>query len=92
MPTQLNGRCCNMDEIGKLVNDHGLLLLEDAAQALGARFKGKCAGTFGVAGTISFYPAKTLGCFGDGGAILCNDPSVHKELKLLRDHGRDREW
>jgi dTDP-4-amino-4,6-dideoxygalactose transaminase len=89
MPTQLNGRTCNMDAIGKIVADNKLVLLEDAAQALGSKFKGRDAGTFGVAGTISFYPAKTLGCFGDGGAILCNDPTVGAELRLLRDHGRD---
>lgn len=89
MPTQLNGRTCNMDAIGKIVADNNLILLEDAAQALGSKFKGRDAGTFGVAGTISFYPAKTLGCFGDGGAILSNDEAVNREMRLLRDHGRD---
>ncbi|MBN8551227.1 MAG: DegT/DnrJ/EryC1/StrS family aminotransferase, partial [Deltaproteobacteria bacterium] len=89
LPTQLNGRCCNMEALGALASEHGLIILEDAAQALGAKFKGRDAGTFGVAGTISFYPAKTLGCFGDGGAIFCNDESVHRTIKLLRDHGRD---
>jgi dTDP-4-amino-4,6-dideoxygalactose transaminase len=90
MPTQLNGRCCNMDEIQSLADAHGLLVLEDSAQALGARFKGKCAGTFGAFGTLSFYPAKVLGCFGDGGAIMTNDDEMAVRLRQLRDHGRDK--
>ncbi|MCG8612739.1 MAG: DegT/DnrJ/EryC1/StrS family aminotransferase, partial [Pseudomonadales bacterium] len=89
MPTQLNGRTCDMDKITKIADKHGLKLFEDAAQALGSKFKGQSAGTFGVASAISFYPAKTLGCLGDGGAVLTNDPDVHKQLLLLRDHGRD---
>src|SRR5690606_199166 len=64
---------------------------EDAAQALGSKFKGRSAGTFGSAGTISFYPAKLLGCFGDGGAVVTNDDKVADQLYMLRDHGRDPE-
>jgi len=89
MPTQLNGRTCNMDELIKIAEDTGLLIIEDAAQGLGSTFKGKHSGTFGLAGTISFYPAKTLGSFGDGGAILTNDPEMYRKMKLLRDHGRN---
>lgn len=91
MPTQLNGRCCNMDEIQALADAHGLLVFEDSAQGLGARFKGRCAGTFGSFGTLSFYPAKLMGCFGDGGAVMTNDADVAYRLKLWRDHGRDDE-
>ena len=89
MPTQLNGRCCNMDEIFALASKHGLMVLEDSAQGLGARFKGKAAGTFGRFGTLSFYPAKLMGCFGDGGAVMTNEPEIARQLSLLRDHGRD---
>lgn len=89
MPTQLNGRVCDMDGIGKLAKDHGLMLFEDSAQAMGAMFKGRHAGTFGAFGTLSFYPAKLLGCFGDGGAVLTNDPDVARQVRQLRDHGRD---
>jgi dTDP-4-amino-4,6-dideoxygalactose transaminase len=64
------------------------VIIEDAAQALGARFKGRCAGTFGVAGCISFYPAKTLGCLGDGGCLITNDDGLYETVKLMRDHGR----
>ncbi len=89
MPTQLNGRTANMNLIMDIADKHGLVIYEDAAQALGSRFKGKFAGTFGVASCISFYPAKILGCLGDGGAILTNDEVVYRNLLLLRDHGRD---
>lgn len=91
MPVQLNGRTCNMDSLKKIADRHNLLIVEDAAQGLGSRFKGKCAGTFGTAGTISFYPAKLLGCFGDGGAIVTNDDDVAEKISLLRDHGRNDE-
>lgn len=89
MPTQLNGRTADMDAIMEIARKHRLLIVEDAAQALGSRFKGRAAGTFGVAGAISFYPAKTLGCFGDGGCAMTNDDAVRDSLLLLRDHGRD---
>jgi dTDP-4-amino-4,6-dideoxygalactose transaminase len=91
MPTQLNGRTCNMDALQALANKNGLLIVEDAAQALGSCFKGKAAGTFGIASAISFYPAKNLGCLGDGGAVLTNDDEIYRNLVLLRDHGRDDE-
>lgn len=91
MPVQINGRTCDMTALADVADRHGLLLCEDAAQGLGSRFAGRAAGTFGVFGTISFYPAKLLGCFGDGGAILTNDPAIAEQIGLLRDHGRDRE-
>ena len=89
MPTQLNGRTCNMEAIQSIADKHNLLIIEDASQALGSRFKSKAAGTFGLAAAISFYPAKTLGCLGDGGAVLTNDDQMYRKLSLLRDHGRD---
>ncbi|MEK9569897.1 MAG: aminotransferase class V-fold PLP-dependent enzyme, partial [Paracoccaceae bacterium] len=64
MPTQLNGRTCDMDTIIKIAEKHGLFVVEDAAQALGSKFKGRAAGTFGLASDISFFPAKVLGCLG----------------------------
>lgn len=91
MPTQLNGRTCDMDALQKIADKHGLLIIEDSAQALGSKFKGKCAGTFGYAGSISLYPAKLLGCFGDGGLLFTNSEETAKELRLLRDHGRNDE-
>jgi len=91
MPTQLNGRTCNMDLIGAVAEKNQLMIVEDAAQALGSRFKNKCAGTFGVAGAISFYPAKVLGCFGDGGAVIANTDGAYQKAFLLRDHGRNEK-
>ncbi|MBI5770149.1 MAG: DegT/DnrJ/EryC1/StrS family aminotransferase [Verrucomicrobia bacterium] len=89
MPTQLNGRTCDMDRLQAIASKHGLLIIEDAAQALGSKFKGKCAGTFGFAGSISLYPAKVLGCFGDGGLLFTNDDKTYAALRQLRDHGRN---
>ncbi len=91
MPVQINGRTCDMDALQELAYEHGVLIVEDAAQGLGSKFNGQCAGTFGIFGTISFYPAKLLGCFGDGGAIVTNDDDVASRIALLKDHGRDPE-
>lgn len=91
MPVQVNGRTCNMDAIQALADKHGLKIIEDAAQGLGSKFKGRAAGTFGLAGTISFFPAKVLGCFGDGGAIVTNDDNMAEQIHALRDHGRNRD-
>ena len=67
-----------------------LSMVEDAAQALGSKFKGRCASTFGVAAAISFYPAKVLGCLGDGGAVIANTPRSTIAFQL-RDHGRGQD-
>ena len=91
MPVQVNGRTADMDAILGVANKHGLGIIEDAAQALGSRFRGKLAGTFGVAASFSFYPAKVLGCLGDGGLVVTNDDSVADKIHGLRDHGRNRE-
>jgi dTDP-4-amino-4,6-dideoxygalactose transaminase len=88
MPVQLNGRTADMDRIGKIAERHGLYIIEDSAQALGSKFRGRFAGTFGRAGVFSFYPAKLLGCFGDGGAVVTNDDAIAERVHLLRDHGR----
>ena len=90
MPVHINGRTCDMDAIGSLAQRHDLVVFEDAAQALGSQFDGQSAGTFGSFGTISFYPAKLLGCFGDGGAIVTNDDDLAEKVYCLRDHGRDQ--
>ncbi len=89
MPVQLNGRTADMDSIQRIADRNNLLIVEDSAQALGSRFKGRFAGTFGNCGVFSFYPAKILGCFGDGGAVVTNDDKLADQLLRLRDHGRD---
>jgi dTDP-4-amino-4,6-dideoxygalactose transaminase len=91
MPVQLNGRTCDMDELQAIADRHGLAIVEDAAQALGSKFRGRNAGTFGSASAFSFYPAKLLGCFGDGGAVVTNDAELARKISLLRDHGRDEK-
>ncbi len=90
IPTQLNGHVCDMDEIIKLCNENNLILIEDAAQSIGAKYKGKFAGNFGIASSFSFYPAKVIGCFGDGGAVITNDENIYEKIFLTRDHGREK--
>jgi dTDP-4-amino-4,6-dideoxygalactose transaminase len=89
IPVHLNGRTCEMDSIMTIAREHNLKIVEDAAQAFGSKYNGQAAGSFGAAGTISFYPAKVLGSFGDAGGILTNDTDVYERLYALRDHGRD---
>jgi len=91
MPTQLNGRTADMEALGRLADQHGLGIIEDAAQGLGSRFRGRAAGTFGLAGAISFYPAKLLGCLGDGGCVVTNDQTICERVRQLRDHGRGED-
>ena len=91
MPTQLNGRCSNMNDIMRLSEEKNLILIEDSAQGLGAKDLDIHAGGFGKFGTLSFYPAKLIGCFGDGGAILTNDDDIYEKAKMYRDHGRNDE-
>jgi dTDP-4-amino-4,6-dideoxygalactose transaminase len=89
MPTQLNGRTADMAALQRLADRNDLLIVEDAAQALGSRFQGRLSGTFGAVSAISFYPAKVLGCFGDGGAIVTNHPEVFEHAVSLCDFGRN---
>jgi dTDP-4-amino-4,6-dideoxygalactose transaminase len=89
LPTQLNGRTADMAALARLADRHGLTIVEDAAQALGSRFRGQCAATFGAAAAISFFPAKLLGCLGDGGAVVTGDAGVAQRVASLRDHGRN---
>ena len=89
MPTQLNGRTCDMNKIMSLAVTHDLVVIEDAAQALGSKYKDQFAGSFGKAAAFSFYPAKVLGCLGDGGAVVTNDRETYNSIFQLHDHGRD---
>lgn len=89
MPTQLNGRTCDMDAILKIAKKYDLFVVEDAAQALGSKYKGQHAGTFGLGSAISFFPAKVLGCLGDAGGVLVNDSDLYHNIYQIHDHGRD---
>ena len=91
IPVHLNGRVCEMDGIMAVAKKHGLVVIEDAAQALGAAFAGKRAGSFGLAGCFSFYPFKALGGLGDGGAVTTDDPEVARFVTLVRFNGEDRQ-
>ena len=88
MPTHLNGRIADMKPIQDLAKENNLKIVEDAAQSLGARYNNHHGGSFDLGGCISFYPAKVLGCLGDGGAILTNNEKIYTTARALRDHGR----
>ncbi len=88
LPVHLNGRMSNMEVLMTLAEKYKLLVIEDAAQTLGGSFDGRKAGSFGIAGCFSFYPAKTLGATGDAGAVVTNSQELYEKLFLLRDHGR----
>jgi len=88
IPVHLNGRMCDMDKVMALATSHGLAVVEDAAQALGAAFRGRPAGSFGTTSCFSFYPAKILGAPGDGGMVLANSDELARKLRGLRDNGR----
>jgi dTDP-4-amino-4,6-dideoxygalactose transaminase len=91
MPVHLNGRLCNMKKLTKIADENNLIVIEDAAQALGASFDGKKAGSFGLTGCFSLYPAKVLGAAGDGGFLTTNAEKMNENIRLLRDHGQDRK-
>jgi dTDP-4-amino-4,6-dideoxygalactose transaminase len=97
MPVHLAGRCCDMDFILDIARRHKLPVIEDSAQAVGARYKGRTAGSFGVAACFSFHPLKNLNAAGDAGIITTSDASLAERLRRLRNHGlksRDEvsEW
>jgi dTDP-4-amino-4,6-dideoxygalactose transaminase len=90
IPVHLYGQVCAMDEISALAARHGLFVLEDAAQAHGAEYRNRPAGSLGAAGAFSFYPSKNLGALGDGGAVCTSDPALARRVRELRDLGRGR--
>jgi dTDP-3-amino-3,4,6-trideoxy-alpha-D-glucose transaminase len=87
IPVHLYGRTVDLDPIVALARAAGVFVVEDAAQAHGARSRGRRAGSIGICGCFSFYPAKNLGAWGDGGAIVTNDPDLDDRVRLLRNHG-----
>jgi dTDP-4-amino-4,6-dideoxygalactose transaminase len=89
VPVHLYGQVCDMDAVGALAARHGLAVVEDAAQAHGARWRGRRAGSFGTAAAFSFYPSKNLGALGDGGAICTGDAEVMARARRLRNLGQE---
>ncbi|MBP3818125.1 MAG: DegT/DnrJ/EryC1/StrS family aminotransferase [Butyrivibrio sp.] len=92
MAVQLQGRCCDMDEINRIAKAHGLKVIEDAAQAHGAKYKGKMAGALGDAAGFSFYPGKNLGALGDGGCVTTNDDELAAKVRALGNYGSDYKY
>lgn len=87
IPVHLFGQCADMDPILALAHEHGLRVVEDAAQSIGATYKGRQSGTLGDFGTYSFFPSKNLGGFGDGGMLVTNDDQLAEFARVLRVHG-----
>jgi dTDP-4-amino-4,6-dideoxygalactose transaminase len=87
----LYGQPADMDAVRDVADAHGLLVVEDACQAHGARYRGRRTGSLGDAAAFSFYPAKNLGAFGDGGAVVTSDPSLAASVRTLRDYGQRRK-
>jgi dTDP-4-amino-4,6-dideoxygalactose transaminase len=87
MPVHLFGQMCEMDPVMEIAQKHGLRVIEDAAQAITATYKGRKAGSIGTVGCFSFFPSKNLGCAGDGGMIVTNDAALGERLMVIRTHG-----
>jgi dTDP-4-amino-4,6-dideoxygalactose transaminase len=92
IPVHLFGQVADLDPILSFARRHGLYLIEDAAQAHGAEYKGHKAGSIGDAGCFSFYPGKNLGAFGEAGAVVTNDDKLQDKIRVLRDHGQVRKY
>jgi dTDP-4-amino-4,6-dideoxygalactose transaminase len=92
IPVHLYGQTADMDPICAIARKHGLFVLEDAAQAIGAGYKGRLAGSLGDVAALSFYPSKNLGAFGDGGMMMTDDPVLGHALARLRVHGMEPKY
>jgi dTDP-4-amino-4,6-dideoxygalactose transaminase len=88
----LFGQCADMEHLWQVADRHGLPIIEDAAQSIGAEYQGKRAGNLGAMGCFSFYPSKTLGCYGDGGMVVTSDPDWAARLACLRVHGMEPKY
>ena len=92
LPVHLYGQMADMRGLLEIAAEHGIPVIEDACQAIGAQQHGRQAGTLGLAGCFSFFPSKNLGAFGDAGLVTTNDASLAHELKLLRNHGAEPKY
>jgi dTDP-4-amino-4,6-dideoxygalactose transaminase len=92
IPVHLYGHPADMDPINAFAEKHGLVVIEDACQAHGARYKGKRVGSLGHAAAFSFYPAKNLGGYGDGGAVVTQDAQIAETIKMLRNYGQSEKY
>jgi len=92
LPVHLYGQTADMDPILDVARRHGLVVIEDAAQAHGAKYKGRAAGSIGDIACFSFYPAKNLGAYGEGGAVTTSNAEYAQTVRMLRDWGQDRKY
>jgi dTDP-4-amino-4,6-dideoxygalactose transaminase len=92
MPVHLFGQCAEMAPLAALAAETGIPIVEDAAQAIGAAYQGRPAGSFGVLGCFSFFPTKNLGAFGDAGLVVSNDGHLADRVRTLRSHGAERQY
>ena len=92
IPVHLFGQMADMDPILEIAKKYDLLVIEDACQAHGAEYKGKRAGSIGVAGCFSFYPGKNLGAYGEAGAVVTNNAEMAAKIRILRDHGQSKKY
>ncbi len=92
LPVHLYGQSADLAPLLGIARRNNLALIEDACQAHGATYEGSKVGTLGIAGCFSFYPGKNLGCLGEGGAVVTNDPDIAEQIRRLRDHGSVRKY
>lgn len=97
IPVHLYGQCADMEPILEFAKENGIYVIEDAAQAIGAKYTfkdgaKKQAGTMGDIGCTSFFPSKNLGCFGDGGAIFTNDEALANKIRIIANHGQEKKY
>jgi len=92
LPVHLYGQTADMDPINSVAKKHNLYVIEDAAQAIGARYKGRLVGSLGDIACFSFFPTKNLGAFGDGGMLTTNDPELEERIRMLRVHGARKKY
>ena len=92
IPVHLFGQMAEIDPILEIAKEHGLFVMEDSAQAVGAEYKGRRAGSVGHCASFSFYPGKNLGAFGEAGAITTNDGDLADKIRVLRDHGQAKKY
>lgn len=92
VPVHLFGQPADMDPILDIASRHNLAVIEDTAQAIGSRYKSRHAGTMGDIGTISFFPSKNLGAYGDAGAVITKDPELHEKMRMIASHGSRKKY
>lgn len=92
LPVHLFGQPANMDELYAIAKANNLIIVEDCAQSIGSAYHGQKTGTFGIAGTFSFFPSKNLGCYGDGGMVTTNDDATADAIRMYRNHGSSKQY